>query len=285
MKRIGIIDYFLDEYHAHVAPKNVDAVSKKLGYDFKIVAAYAERDADGGLTTDEFCEKYSVKRCGSIEELATLVDCFMILAPDNNEKKEGYALEAVKYGKPIFMDKTFTESYESAVRIFDAADKAGVPLFSSSSLRYASELQPYKTDCTSVLVTGSGVELEMYAVHYLEIVISCMGVGIGSVRHEMRGEQEWAHIEYSDGRHATFAISMGKYLGFRVFLTDRDGITDDIQIGSDIFALQMAAVLKFFKTGAADFDRAETLELMRVYDAIFESKGGNGKWVNLQKIN
>ena len=281
MKKIGLIDYYLDEYHAHVASQNVLNVSAELGYNFKVCAAYAERDKEGGLTTDEFCEKYGLERCDSIAALAEKVDFFIILSPDNNEKKEPLAMEAIKYGKPIFMDKTFTDSYASAKRIFDAADKAGVPLFSSSSLRYATELQPYKTDCTSVLVTGSGVELEIYAVHYLEIVISCMGVGVGSVRHEMRGQQEWAHIEYKDGRHATIAISMGEYLSFRVFLTDRDGITKDLTIASGIFALQMKEVLNFFTTGKASFDREETFELMRVMDAIIESKRGHEKWVNL----
>lgn len=281
MKRIGLIDYFLDEYHAHTAVKNTPEVSAKLGYDFRVTAVYAERDSEGGLTTDEFCEKYSLERCNSISELAERVDCFMILAPDHNGRKEPLALEAIKYGKPIFMDKTFTDSCASAMRIFDAADKADVPLFSSSSLRYAAELQPYKNDCTSVLVTGSGVALEMYAVHYLEIVIACMGVGVGSVRHENRGQQEWVHIEYKDGRHATVAISMGAYLGFRVFLTDREGITADLPIKSNIFALQLEEVLNFFTNGKVSFERAETVELMRVKDAIFESKAGYGKWVNL----
>ena len=281
MKKIGLIDYYLDEYHAHVAPSNVLAMSAELGYDFKVTAAYAECDKEGGLSNEAFCEKYGLEGYGSIAELAGNVDCFIILSPDNNEKKESLALEAIKYGKPIFMDKTFTAGYESAVRIFDAADKAGVPLFSSSSLRYAEELQPYKTDCTSVLVTGSGVELEIYAVHYLEIVMACMGVGVRSVRHEMRGQQEWAHIEYKDGRHATIAISMGEYLDFRVFLADKYGITRDLPIKSSIFALQMKAILNFFETGKASFDRAETLELMRVMDAIIKSKVGCGKWVNL----
>ena len=281
MKRIGLIDYYLDEYHAHVAPKNVSAMSEVLGLCYKVTAAYAERDSEGGLTTAEFCEKYGLESCGSIEELSKKVDFFIILSPDNNEKKEELALEAVKYGKPIFMDKTFTDSYESALRIFDAADKRGVPMFSSSSLRYAKELEPYKGDCTSVLVTGSGVALDMYAVHYLEIIMHCMGVGVGSVRHEIRGQQEWAHIEYKDSRHATFAISMGEYLNFRVFLADKEGITADLTVASDIFACQMAEVLKFFERGEVSFDRAETLELMRVKDAISESKRGNGKWVNL----
>ncbi len=281
MKKIGLIDYFLDEYHAHVGFENIKELNAELGTDYAIVAAYAEKDKEDGLSTAEFCKKYGIESKGSIAELCAAVDYLIILSPDDNDKKEGYAMEAIKAGKPIFMDKTFTDTYESAVRIFSAADKAGVPLFSSSSLRYATELQPYKTNSTSVLVTGSGVHMEMYAVHYLEIVISCMGVGIDTVRHEQRGEQEWVHVGYRDGRQATMVISMGEYLNFRVFLADSCGKTRDLPISSPIFKLQMAAVLRFFETKEASFDREQTLELMKAKDAIMKSKKEMGKCVKL----
>ena len=280
MKKIGLIDYYLDEYHAHEAFVSLS----ELGGDktgFSITAAYAERDSLSGITTEAFCKMHGVKRAYSIAELCNEVDFVMIFSPDDNDKKEGYAIEAVKYGKPIFMDKTFTDSYESAVRIFDAADKAGVPLFSSSSLRYASELQPYKTNSTSVLAIGSGVKLEIYAVHYLEIVCTCMGVGIESVRHEQRGVQEWAHINYRDGRHATVVISMGDHMNFQVLLADHEGQTRSIVIESPIFKLQMEKILDFFRTGKSTFDRAETLEVMRAIDAIKKSKREEGSCVIL----
>jgi len=280
MKKIGLIDYYLDEYHAHEAFVSLNNLGgEKTG--FAIVSAYAERDSFGGLTTDAFCEKHGIKRAYSINELCSEVDCIMILSPDDNNKKESYAVEAIKYGKPIFMDKTFTDSYESAVRIFDAADKAGVPLFSSSSLRYASELQPYKTRSISVLAIGSGVKLEIYAVHYLEIVLTCMGAGIESVRHEQRGNQEWAHIIYRDGRHATIIISIGENMNFQVLLADHEGKTRNLVIESPIFRLQMENILNFFKTGKPSFDRIETLELMRALDAIKKSKREQGTCVRL----
>lgn len=281
MKKIGLIDYYLDEYHAHVAFKSIGDLNTELGTDFAITAAYAEKDSDGGLTTAQFCEKHGIESKASIAELCSEVDYIIILSPDDNDKKEGYAIEAIKAGKPIFMDKTFTDTYASACRIFDAADKAGVPLFSSSSLRYADELKSYKKNSTSVLVLGSGVTMDKYAVHYLEIIISCMGVGIKTVRHEQRGEQEWVHIGYSDGRQATAVISMGDYLDFRVFLADSCGKTRNFEILSPIFKLQMADVLRFFETKEVSFDRAETLELMKTLDAILESKENMGKCVEL----
>ena len=281
MRRIGLIDHYLDEFHAYNAFKTVDLANKKLGYDYAIVGAYAECDKAGGVSSDAFCEKFSIKRYGSIGELAEAVDALIILAPDNSERKEALAFEAIPYRKPIFMDKTFTNSYASAVRIFDEADKFGTPLFSSSSLRYSAELAPFKGDSTSVLVFGSGVTMEDYAVHYLEIVISLMGVGVKKVAFETRGIQEWVELTYADGRRATMAISMEGYLGFHVFLADRDGSTKNITIASDFFALQMEEILGFFSGKGTSFDRKETLELMRVYDAIFEVKENSNKCVTL----
>ena len=278
MRKIGLIDYYLDEYHAHEAFVSLQSLGgDKTG--FTIVSAYAEKDSDSGLTTDAFCKQHGIKRADSIAELCGDVDCLMILSPDDNDKKEGYAIEAIKYGKPIFMDKTFTDSYESAVRIFDAADKAGVPLFSSSSLRYASELQPYKGDATSVLAFGSGVKLDLYLVHYLEIVYTCMGAGVEKVRHEQRGNQEWAHIYYRDGRCATVVISIGEHMDFQVLIADSESKTNSFSIVSPIFRLQMEMILDFFNKGKASFDRAETLELMRTIDAIKQSKREAGAFV------
>ena len=281
MRKIGFIDHFLDEYHAHNAFKTVALANEKLGYDYKIVGAYAECDSKDGLTTDEFCAKYGIARYNTIADLAKDVDALIIFAPDNSERKEALAKEAIPCGKPIFMDKTFTDSYESAVRIFAEADKYSTPLFSSSSLRYASELAPYKGDSTSVLVFGSGVTMEDYAVHYLEIVISLMGTGVKTVRFEARGIQEWVDLTYADGRRATMAISMESYLDFHVFLADRNGSTADIAVTSNFFALQMEEILKFFSGEKPSFDRNETLELMRVRDAILAAKEKDDKCATL----
>lgn len=282
MKKIGYIDYYVDEWHAHHGFETVKAYNEKTGEDFAIAAVWAETDKQGGMTTAEFCEKYGVKHCATIAELAKEVDYFIILSPDNPEKKLGYAKEAFRYGKPTFLDKTFADSYPSAVAIFEEAKKTGVKFFTSSALRYASELNAYMGTAKSLFVLGSGVTLEDYAVHYLEIVVACMGVGAKQVRFEQRGNQEWAEIEYQDGRKATFAISMAaSYLDFAIYVADKDGDSAFLPIQSDFFGAQMADVLRFFKTGEVSFDGEQTLELMKIRDAIFQSKAEAGAWVAL----
>ena len=282
MKKIGYVDYYLDEYHAFHGFETVQAYNEKTGEDFAITAVWAEKDKEGGVSTDEFCARYGVKKCATIAELAQEVDYFIILSPDNPEKKLAYAKEVFQYGKPTFMDKTFTDSYASAVEIFEEAKKTGTKFFSSSSLRYATELVPYVGKAKSIFTLGSGVTLVDYAVHYLEIIVTCMGVGAKEVCFAQRGNQEWAEINYADGRKASFGISMkSSYIDFCVFLADEEGGSKFFPITSDFFALQMADVLRFFNTGEVSFDGAETLELMKIRDGVLKSKAEGGVWVTL----
>lgn len=282
MKKIGYIDYYLDEWHAHHGFETIKAYNEKTGADYQVVAAWGEIDKQGGLTNKEFCERYGIKLCSTIAELAGEVDYLIILSPDNAEKKLGYAKEVFAFGKPTFLDKTFADSYPSAQAIFDEAKKTGTAFFSSSALRYATELNPYMGTAKSIFVLGSGANIVDYAVHYLEIIAVCMGIGAKAVKWEQRGNQEWAEIVYADGRKATLAISMAaSYLDFGVFVADKDGDSVYLPITSDFFGNQMADVLRFFESGKCSFDTKQTLELMKIRDGILQSKTEAGVWVTL----
>ena len=74
--------------------ETVKAYNEKTGENFAITAVWAEKDKEGGVSTDEFCARYGVKKCATIAELASEVDYFIILSPDNSEKKLEYAKEA-----------------------------------------------------------------------------------------------------------------------------------------------------------------------------------------------
>ena len=281
MKKIGYIDYYLDEYHAHKGFVSLKELNEENGTDYQITHVWAEKDKEGGLSTAEFCEKYGVEACSTIAELTEKVDYIIILSPDNSERKLDFAKEALKAGKPVFLDKTFTDSYASAKEIFETAKKYNTPFFSASSLRYATELSSYTGTADSLLVWGSGVDMIDYAVHYLEILMKTMGMGVKSVRWELRGDQEWVDVAYADGRKATIVISMGgDYFGFYVFPT-QNGHSAYLPIASNIFKLQMADVLRFFETGVVSFDANETLEIMKVRDAILQSKSLKGACIEL----
>ena len=282
MKKIGYVDYYIDEWHAHHCFKTVKAYNEQTGDDFQIVAGWAEIDKEGGLSTEEFCQKYGMKHCKSIKELCEEVDFVMVLAPNNPEKKPEYVREVFAYKKPTFIDKPLSNSYASALEIYEEGKKTGTPFFSSSSLRYVTELDPYRGTATSIFTTGFGSTLEAYAVHHVEMIVACMGIGAKAVRFTLRGKQEWADIEYTDGRKAGFAISMaGEPLGFSALVVNKEGETYYRPITSNMFGLQMTEILNFFNGKELCFDSNETLEIIKIVDGIFESKKTGEKWITL----
>ena len=144
MKTIGFIDYFLDEWHANSYPAWIKEAAEKLGSDVKLTYAWAEKNSENGLTTSEWCEKFGTEKCDTLKEICEKSDYLIVLAPSNPEKHLEYAKEVLKYGKRTYIDKTFAPDYKEAKEIFDIAEKYGTEIFSSSALRYASELNAVK---------------------------------------------------------------------------------------------------------------------------------------------
>ena len=103
-KKIGFIDYFLDEWHALNYPKFIKDATDG---EFEVAYAYAEIDKPGGMTTDEWCEKFGVQRLDSIDEVVEKSDCIIVLSPDNPERHWDLCQKPLRSGKCVYVDKTF----------------------------------------------------------------------------------------------------------------------------------------------------------------------------------
>ena len=56
MKKIGFIDYYLDEWHANNYPAWIELACEKLGVSAEIAYVWAEDPApEGKMTTAEWC--------------------------------------------------------------------------------------------------------------------------------------------------------------------------------------------------------------------------------------
>jgi hypothetical protein len=62
MKRIGLIDYYLSEWHANHYPEWIRQANEALGTDYRVTMAWAECEISpiDGVSTDEWCEKNGV---------------------------------------------------------------------------------------------------------------------------------------------------------------------------------------------------------------------------------
>ena len=262
MKTIGFIDYFLDEWHANSYPAWIKEAAEKLGADVRLAYAWAEKDSESGLTTDEWCAKFGTEKCETLNEICEKSDYLIVLAPSNPEKHLEYAKEVLKYGKRTYIDKTFAPNYKDAKEIFDIAKKYKAEIFSSSALRYATELDGIK-NAKNLIITGGGKSVDEYIVHQIEQLTVLFGIGAESVTASGQGDQRIFSVKYLDGRKATMIFAPA--LPFTVCY-DGDAV-GYAPMTSPFFNGLIADIVGFFETGKCRPKKEETLEIMKIREA------------------
>ncbi|MGI6383974.1 MAG: Gfo/Idh/MocA family oxidoreductase [bacterium] len=139
MKKIGFIDYFIDEWHANNYPKMIRESSLKDKFDVSL--AWEEITPEGKKNLDQWCQEQQVGKAASIEQVVEECDCIIVLSPDNAERHEDLADLPLRSGKPVYIDKPIAPSLAAASRLFAKAQRYGTPMMSSSALRFGSALQ------------------------------------------------------------------------------------------------------------------------------------------------
>lgn len=267
---------------------------------FKVVAGFpaGSKDVKSSYTrvdmfTKQIHEKYGVEIVGSIEELLPKVDVVLIESVDGRPHLP-QAIPVLKAGKKLFIDKPIAGSLADALMIFDLAKKYNVPLFSSSSLRYAINLRAAKNDPKLGKVLGcisySPCEIEphhpdlfWYGVHGVEALFTMMGTGCQSVSRTHTKEVDVVTGVWNDGRVGTYrGLRGGKIEYGTVLFGDKGNMTTTGFAGG--YKPLVIEIAKFFKTGKAPVTAEETIEIFAFMEAADESKRQNGAAVSLESV-
>ena len=281
MKKIGFVDYYISEWHSNNYPAWM--AECELSKDYKIAYAWAELDTspEDGVTTAEWCEKNGAEKCDTIEELCEKSDVIVILAPSDPDKHLGYASKALKYGKPTYIDKTFAPDLHTANAIKAMADEYGTPFFSTSALRYASELET-EFDCKEIMVTGSGASIEEYIIHQIEMVVVKLGLGAKRICAQLDGSKTLFFVEYEDDRRATmlFAPSMP----FTLYMSTEGTKPVYRKADSPYFQCLMEDIVRFFDSKDVSFSYDETAEVMKIREGAVLAAANVGAWIDLSEL-
>ncbi|MFM9962684.1 MAG: Gfo/Idh/MocA family oxidoreductase [Planctomycetaceae bacterium] len=290
--KAGIIG--LDTSHVIAFTNTLNAETPKPeAVGCRIVAAYPKGSPDIESSTKrvpeytETVKKKGVEIVDSIEELVKRVDVVFLETNDGRPHYE-QILPVLKAGKPCFIDKPIAGSLTDAVAIFEAAKKYKVPVFSSSSLRFAKNTQAARAGAFGTInrcETSSPASLDpthpdlfWYGIHGVESLFTVMGTGCVSVK---RGKTADGKIEvvgqWSEGRVGIFRE--GGYTGKAI------GDKGEGPVGSsDGYDPMLYEILKFFRSGKPPVSEAETLEIYAFMEAADESKRQNGASVTLESV-
>jgi GFO/IDH/MocA oxidoreductase family protein len=261
----------------------------------RIVAAFrggspdlpSSRDRIEGFTA-QLRDKYGIEIVDTIEELCRRVDGVLLTSVDGRVHL-AQARDIIRARKPMFIDKPLAATLEDAREIARLAKEAGVPWFSTSTLRYS--VAHLKTsDLSGADVWGPGpleehhqLDLSWYAIHEAEMLFTFLGTGCEEVTRVESADSSVVACRWKDGRIGTMrALRPYSDYGAVLFRKDAKGQT------SQVFAVRSTKVefervlLKFFATGVPPVPNEETLELMAFLDAAQRSKEAGGKPMRLR---
>lgn len=295
-KRIGMIG--LDTSHSVAFTKALNspgAGNEFLGY--RVVAAYPYGSRDI-LSSTERIPGYTVevKNLGveisdSLEELIAASDVVMLETNDGRLHLE-QAIPVIRAGKRLFIDKPMAASLVDALKIFGLAEKYGVPVFSSSSLRYITGMEEILSGNIGKVLgaeTYSPAKLEKthpdlfwYGIHGVETLFTLMGTGCKSVVRVSNDDCDVVAGTWTDNRIGTFR-------GIRKGKPDYGGTVygeKAIRVlgGYGGYNPLLKQIINFFETGIAPVKKEETIEILAFMEAADLSKANNGTSVDLQVV-
>ena len=204
------------------------------------------------------------------------------------------AIPVFKAGKKVFIDKPLAGSLADAILIFELARKHKTPVFSSSSLRFATPVQSAKRDpklgkivgCISYgpcTIESHHPDLFWYGVHGVESLYTFMGPGCKTVARTHTKDTDVATGVWNDGRIGTYRglRSGAKDYGNVVFGEKAIVSTEPDKSGYKPLVTEIA---KFFRTGEPPVSAEETIEIFAFMEAADESKRQNGAPVTIESV-
>lgn len=294
--RVGIIG--LDTSHSPAFTKAINTSEEGIFAEFEVVAAYPK----GSLVIEssysriprytEAVKELGVEIVGSIDELLDRVDVVLLETNDGQRHLE-QVLPVLQAGKPVFVDKPIAASLVDAVKIFDAAEKYEVPLFSASSLRYAKNALAVRGGDTIGRVVGATTyspatleehhpDLYWYGIHGVELLYTAMGPGCETVRRVSTDGADVVVGTWEDGRIGTFR---GMREGPHDYGGTAFGSEEILPLGPyQGYEPLVKDILTFFKTGEPPVTREETLEIYAFMTAADESKRRGGEAVSIESV-
>ncbi len=189
--------------------------SKKIESSIKQIPTYVEKMKENG-----------VELVDSIQALLSRVDAVMLMTFDGHPRVE-QAMEVIKAGKPLFINKPFAASLKDVIKIMDTAKKYNCPIFSSSPTRYLNGAQAARNGSIGDIMGAdsySGCPLEpthpdfyWYGIHGIEILFTMMGKDCHTVQR--RHTQNTDHVVgiWDNDR-------MGTYRGIRKGKVTHSGV-------------------------------------------------------------
>jgi predicted dehydrogenase len=300
--RLGIIGLdtshavaFTKVFNADTAP--AEPAERDLLDGFRVVAATPLGSLDIVSSTSRR-EKITadvaalgVEIVDSIEELLPLVDG-VLLETNDGRPHLAQSRQVIEAGKPLFVDKPVAASLSDVLTIYRLAEEAGVPIFSSSTLRFSPPAVAVRAgrvgpvlgcDAASpCALEPTHPDLFWYGIHGVETLFTCMGTGCEAVRRTTTPTTDLVVGRWSGDRLGSFRGMRDGKQAYGGHAYGRDGTAE---LGGPAgYRPLVLEIARFFRSGQPPVTPAETIEIYAFMEAAHESSRRGGAEVRLDEV-
>ena len=271
----------------HVPGGQVVAAFPGGSPDFELSASRVE-----GFTA-KLRDEFGVSIVDSPEAVAEASDAVLLESVDGRVHLEQFR-RIVSYGKPVFIDKPLAVRSDEANEIYRLAEQHGVPVMSSSALRYAEALTAAVADDSLGGVIGADVfgpmaiqptqpGLFWYGIHMADMLFTVLGGDCVEVSATTTEQHDVVVGTWADGRIGTIRGNRSGNNKFAASLHREQGsvFVDVSTHPKPYYASLLERIMEMFTTGVPPIRPEETLRLIRFLEAANESRETAGRLVRL----
>ncbi|MAG35707.1 MAG: oxidoreductase [Dehalococcoidia bacterium] len=294
--RLGLVDCDTSHCVAFTQRLNhLDVDEAQWVAGAEVVAAYPGTSAMSPERIPGFTQQlrdYGITIVEAATDLIGQVDAVLIHSLQGSVHVER-AQPFLEAGIPLFVDKPLASSVADARTLLAEAQRRKLLLWSSSSLRFAPEVQDIQARADEIgPVTGVSAHgpasqhpgnpgLFHYAVHTVHLMYQLMGLGCETVRLASNADTDVAVGRWSDGR---FGVVRGLRRGatpFGVTVFGEKKVATTAVGTTDIYSALLRRVVAAFESGKAPLEPADMLEAVAFQEAALQSMDQGGAEVRL----
>jgi len=296
MIKLGIVDFDTSHVVAFTQRLNHTGVPEEQWVDgAKIVVGCPGESIMSPERIPEYTsamKEFGVELVDKPVDIIGKVDGVLVESVDGSVHYER-AKPFIEAGLPTYIDKPFACSLKDAKALVELGEKNCVPLFSSSSLRYALEVVGLKEKEGEIgKVVGADTYspaslhprnpgLFNYGIHAVEPLYALMGPGCASVRSVSTEGVDVVTGLWKDGRIGTVRGIRAGSGGFGFTAFCEKSIQSATIDSGYIYRELLKRIVEMFKTGKPPVDISETVEIIAFIEAANQSAKQGGEKVLL----
>ncbi|MBM7580122.1 Gfo/Idh/MocA family protein [Jeotgalibacillus terrae] len=215
---------------------------------------------------------YGAEQAHSLDQLMIHSDVIWMETADARNRFSQFK-KIADAGKPVYINKPLALSLKEADQLLELAEQKGVPVMSSSALRFAKEIKVDQNNLVSAACFGP-IEWQKtqngyfwYGIHLVDMLHGMTGAKVKEVSIKNSNKKNEFHLKDTEGRNHFMTFHQNGSYKYEATISYPDE-KDHKEIGSNLFDGLIKMLTEFTRSGKAPLSHDQMLDTIRITEAL-----------------